>query len=389
MNQQMEKSKSNGGAVEIVMNAFSEYKNSNDKNLEQRDNALNSKIEDVQQQTDRIEELLNRPFTLDSVNSAIHGNKKASRYAVIADGRKLPILARDESYAAHHPANNNEDYFSVGDFVKASMGIPSRQNSALTTGSATVATSLASQIIDAVRAKTTLIRAGAMTLPITEKTVLSRIDADPVVYSHVQATADISTSVPTFTPITLEPSMLVAQVPLSVELVADSINLDELLKTSLAAAFASKLDSVGISQLLTSSDIEESASAHDPALWLGLTAAVGAHLALNADTPKAVICNATEYNSRNSSTLASGEWINRPTYLEGMLDLHSTGMTAGKMLLGDFSKSLLLAVRQDLRLELIRWNGTSDATHLLIAYLRGQFYLTQPKLLFRGLKTVV
>lgn len=228
-----------------------------------------------------------------------------------------------------------------------------------------------------------------MTLPIDGKTVISRITTDPTVYVHTEATADISTSVPTFTPITLEPKTLVAQVPLSVELVADSANLDSLLRASLAAAFAAKLDTVGITALLADADIEESASGMDPATWAGIVAATGAHLALNADLPSALVCNVAEFNSRNSQTVTAGEWLGRPQYLDGMADLFSTSMTAGKFLLGDFSAGLMLAVRQDMRLELIRWNGLADATHCLVAYARMQFYVTQPKSLFRGLKTVI
>lgn len=361
--------------VETVMAAFSEFKASHDR-----------KFDELQQQADRLEEILNRPSG-GMVSSSV--GKKAQRYAVTPAGQKLPILMKDESFAAHHPRSSQQDEWSIGDFVKQSMGIAQRQNAALETGAATVPTILSSQIIDDIRAKTTLIRAGSMTLPIDGKTVISRITTDPTVYVHTEATADISTSVPTFTPITLEPKTLVAQVPLSVELVADSANLDSLLRTSLAAAFAAKLDTVGITALLADADIEESASGMDPATWAGIVAATGAHLALNADLPSALVCNAAEFNSRNSQTVTAGEWLGRPQYLDGMADLFSTSMTAGKFLLGDFSAGLMLAVRQDMRLELIRWNGLADATHALVAYMRAQFYTTQTKSLFRGLKTVV
>jgi hypothetical protein len=360
------------------MNAFSEFQEKH-----------NQKYAELQEQTDRLEGMLSPPFALDAALNAIHGDKKAKRYAVTADGKKLPILARDEQFAAHHPRSSQQDEWSLGDFVKQSMGIAQRQNAALETGAATVPTILSSQIIDDIRSKNTLIRAGSMTLPIDGKTVISRITTDPTVYVHTEATADISTSVPTFSPATLEPKTLVAQVPLSVELVADSANLDSLLRTSLAAAFASKLDTVGITALLADADIEESASGQDPATWAGIVAATGAHLALNADLPGALICNAAEFNSRNSQTVTAGEWLGRPQYLDGMADLFSTSMTAGKFILGDFSAGLMLAVRQDMRLELIRWNGLADATHALVAYMRAQFYTVQPKALFRGLKTVI
>lgn len=363
--------------VETVMHAFNEFKQANDE-----------KYNELQQQADRLEGMLNYPGNLDITLDNLHGNKKAKRYAVTPDGRRLPILGRDEQFAAHHPRNNQQEDWSISDFVRQSMGIASRQNSALETGAATVPTILASRIIDDLRAKNTLIRAGATTLPIAAKTVISRIATDPTVHIHSEGVADISTSVPTFAPITLEPKMLVAQVPLSVELVADSANLDSLLHTSLAAAFAAKLDTVGVAALLADAGIEESASGMDPATWAGIVAATGAHLALNGDLPSALICNAGEFNSRNSQTVTAGEWLGRPQYLDGMSDLFSTSMTAGKFLLGDFSVGLTLAVRQDMRLELIRWNGLADATHALVCYLRGQFYVTQPKALFRGLKTV-
>lgn len=360
--------------VEVVMSAFSEFKASHDR-----------KFDELQQQADRLEEILNRP----SLGLPANTGKKAQKFAITSEGRKLPILEKGESFSAHHPASNQEDQWNLSDFVKQSMGIASRQNSALETGAATVPTILASRIIDDIRAKNTLIRAGAMTLPIDGKTIISRITSDPTVYQHTEATADISTSVPVFSPITLAPSMLAAQVPLSVELVADSSNLDQLLRTSLAGAFSRKLDDLGLTTLLADSDIEESASGMDPATWAGIVAATGAHLALNADLPSALICNAAEFNSRNSQTVTAGEWLGRPQYLDGMADLFSTSMTAGKFLLGDFSAGLMLAVRQDMRLELIRWNGLADATHCLVAYARMQFYVTQPKSLFRGLKTVV
>ncbi|SEN63740.1 phage major capsid protein [Nitrosomonas marina] len=365
--------------VEVVKAAFSEFQE-----------AHNKRYNELQSQTDRLEELLNRPGALDATLDSLYGNKRAKRCAVTSDGRKLPILAKDESFAAHHPVNRNEpEQWSIGDFVKQSMGVAQRQNSALETGAATVPTFLGSRIVDDIRARNTLIRAGAMTLPIDGKTVISRIDADPTVYVHTEAAADISTSLPTFTPITLEPKTLVAQVPLSVELVADSANLDSLLRTSLAAAFAAKLDTVGITALLADSDIEESASGQDPATWAGVVAAVGEHLGNDGDLPSSLISNAAEFNTRNSETVTAGEWLGRPQYLDGMADLFSTSMTAGKFLLGDFATGLILAVRQDMRLELIRWNGLSDATHALVAYMRGQFYVTQPRSLFRGLKTVV
>ena len=71
-----------------------------------------------------------------------------------------------------------------------------------------------------------------------------------------------------------------------------------------------------------------------------------------------------------------------------MEDLFSTMMTAGKGILGNFEKGLMLAMRQELRLEVVRWQKPGSATHLMVAYMRAGFYTVQPKTLFRQLKTV-
>ncbi|SOD16877.1 hypothetical protein SAMN06297164_0828 [Nitrosomonas ureae] len=57
--------------------------------------------------------------------------------------------------------------------------------------------------------------------------------------------------------------------------------------------------------------------------------------------------------------------------------------------MGDFEKGLLLGMRQELRLEIVRWHQPGSASHLLVAYLRGQFYVVQPAAMYRQLKTVV
>ncbi|WP_097103973.1 hypothetical protein [Nitrosomonas ureae] len=72
-----------------------------------------------------------------------------------------------------------------------------------------------------------------------------------------------------------------------------------------------------------------------------------------------------------------------------MADLFTTSMTAGKSIMGDFEKGLLLGMRQELRLEIVRWHQPGSASHLLVAYLRGQFYVVQPAAMYRQLKTVV
>lgn len=378
----------NHEAVQNLMNSFDEFKNRHDENLNKRDEIFNNKIKEVQDQTDRIEELLNRPFALNSIKKEIHGNKKASRYVITTDGKRLPILDKDDRLAAYADSTNEERGWSIGDFARASMGVPIRSNAIQERGTATTPEFLANKIVDDIRAKNTLIAAGASTMKIEGPTTIAKISGDPTAYAHVEGIADITPSLPTFAPVELDPAMIVVQVPLSIEVVQDSANLDALLRMSISAAISAKLDATGVTALLADVAISESTVSHDPATWVGVAAATGAHLALDGSVPKSLIANSSEFNSRNSQLDGSGRWVERPGYLSAMLDLHSSRMTAGKAMMGDFNTGLLLVVRQGLRLELIRWNGMADASHMLVAYMRAGFYTVQPKALFRALKTV-
>lgn len=388
MNEQFDKPKTNHGPAEIVMHAFSEFKNANDENLKQRDKALNSKVDELQEQTDRIEELLNRPFG--TVPKA--GVSQPNSFATTLQGKKIPVLAREDKLSNHFraPSSYDEQGWSLGDFVKNSMGLSNqRSNAVLERGTATTPDFLTSQIIDDIRARNTLIQSGALTLPIEGKTVIGRIDTDPIAYSHVENVADISESLPVFSPVELDPLMIAVQIPLSLELAADSANLDLLLRTSIAAAVSKKLDTLGITALLANTNIAQSSVSQNTEEWSGLLAAAGSHIALNGEWPKTVISNAGDYVLRVRQIGGDGHWLGAPPNMIETLDLFTGSMPAGKAILGDFGAGLLLAMRQELRLEVIRWQNPGSASHLLCAYMRAGFYIVQPKALYRQRKTIV
>ena len=162
------------------------------------------------------------------------------------------------------------------------------------------------RIIDGIRAKNTLIQSGALTIPIEGRTVISMIDTDPVAYLHSEGIDDIGESLPVFSPVELDPLMISVQIPLSVELVADSANLDLLLRTSISAAVAKKLDALGIAAFLADINIEESLVSQNTEQWSGLLAACGSHIALNGEWPKVVISNAGDYVNRISQVAGDG-----------------------------------------------------------------------------------
>ncbi|SFL43794.1 phage major capsid protein, HK97 family [Nitrosomonas aestuarii] len=203
---------------------------------------------------------------------------------------------------------------------------------------------VSSQVIDDVRAQTTVIQAGSGTIVIDGPTNLAKITGDPTVYEHTEGSTDITESDITHAPVSLNPKALVALIPLSMEVVADSPNLDAALNTSLSAAFAAKLDSLALATILADTNIPDSSVGQDPAIWLKCLEAVGEAMAVNQPIPVSMIGNTADFIAR-ASQLASttGSWLGKPT----------------------------------------------SASHVLVAHMRGAGVVLQPKRLFIQKKTVV
>lgn len=307
------------------------------------------------------------------------------KHLLTADGHKLPWLTKNQQFSDACSDRDTGD-FSLGQFCKDAI-VGSRKAQS---GPALVPLLIGSQIIDAVRARTVLVQAGAGSIMIDGPTNLARLTTDPTVYVHTEAAVDISESDVVAEPVTLNPKVLAVLVPLTVELVADSPNLDALLSIALAGAFAAKVDTLGLALLLADSAIPESAAGQDPAVWAKVLEAVGSALALNQAVPTAHVSAPSDFIAR-ASQLAStaGSWLGKPPALSGMAEFQTTSLSAGTALFGDFAAAFALAVRSDLRVEVVRHAKPTSGSHLLVAHMRVGPVVLQPGRLFRQLKTVI
>jgi len=314
--------------------------------------------------------------------------RTGGRWGVTIEGRQIPILeSRDRMTDCFPRPTDEAGLWSLGDYVRSNMGI--RTATSVVSGPATVPTFIGSRIVDRVRAKARVIQAGSVTIPLEGKTNLCKIVSDPTVYQHTEGVADVQESLPVFAPVTLDPGTLVALVPLSMEIVQDSPNLDDALSVSISAAFASKLDTLCMATILADTDIAKSTVAEDPASWPGLMLAVKSMLGANMDLPSAVICGTGDYAARAAEIMAGGDsWLGAPSVLKNCKDLFTTSLTDGTAVMGDFARGFGIAVRQDLRVELVRWGKASSASHVLIATMRAQGYVLQSAALYKALKTV-
>ena len=322
-------------------------------------------------------------------SGSIGGGTATTHFAVDIQGRKIPVLARGDKMSASYPRPSEGGDWNVGDFVKSSMGIGGVQASVLERGVSTVPLFIGSQIIDMVREKARIIQAGALTIPIEGPTNLCRIVSDPTVSEHTEAANDITESVPVFAPVSLDPKTLAVLIPLSLEVVQDSPNLDAALRQSISGAFALKMDQLSIAKILADTDIPDSATSEVTDTWAGVLTAVSSMLALNQGLPKACICGPGDYIAR-AGQLAStaGSWLGAPPILAGMLDLETTGMTDGFAILGNFELGFGIAVRQPMTLEVIRWGKPGYGSHILVAFARMAGYVLQPNHLYNQVDTV-
>jgi HK97 family phage major capsid protein len=335
------------------------------------------KFNELQKSTDQFILASQRP-------GASLGNSSEVKHLTTADGRKLPMLAREQK-ATDLYRTNDSDGFTLGEFARdAIVGSRKAQSSA-----ALVPTFIGGQVIDMVRARTVIVEAGAGTILIDGPTNLARLTSGPTVYQHTEAATDIVESDIFAAPVTLNPKLLAVNIPLTVEVVADSPNLDAVLSMALAGAFAAKLDALCIATLLADTGIPDSAAGQDPAVWAKLLEAVGAALALNQRLPSAHISAPADWIAR-ASQLAStaGTWLGKPPALAGMAELQTTGLTAGTALFGNFAEAFAIALRSDLRVEVVRHAKPGSASHLLVAHMRADGVVLQPGHLFKQLKTV-
>lgn len=335
-------------------------------------------VAELRKTIDRLETRLSRPGAAHTQQDGDNEQKSLTT----ADGRKLPMLSAKQRVSNLSRTDDSEG-FTLGGFVRDAI-VGSRKAAS---GPALVPTFVR---IDNVRQQTVLIGgAGASTIIIDGPTNMARITQDPTVYQHTEGATDIVESDILATPVSLNPKLLAALVPLTVELVQDSPNLDAALNASLAGAFAVKLDQLGIAKLLADAGIPKSLATQDPALWAKLLEAVGAALGLNQALPTAHISAPADMIARAGQLAStSGTWLGAPPLLSAMRELHSTGLTAGTALFGDFAAGCAVAMRQELRVEVVRHAKPTSGSHLLVAHMRADLVVLQPGRLFKQLKTV-
>lgn len=113
-------------------------------------------------------------------------------------------------------------------------------------GGFTVPDILSAQVIDMVRAQSTVVRAGAVTVPLeSDVQHIAKVTSDPIPAWRNEAAA-VAEADPTFSRVTFTPRSLAVLVKVSRELLEDSLNMETLLPQIMTSAMAVELDRVAL-----------------------------------------------------------------------------------------------------------------------------------------------
>ncbi len=319
------------------------------------------------------------------------------------DGKEVPVLRNDQKFT-----DLGQPYSGIGfgEAIKAmAIGSPNADiRNALSEGTDsaggyTVPIELLRQLIDKMRARTTVIRAGAVTVPLdTQKTSIARIASDPVA-AWRNENAAIAESDPTFELVQFNARSLAVLVKVSRELLEDSINLEQALMGAFAGSMAVELDRVALFGTGTAPEPRGifnttgvgsvsmgtnglALTNYDPFIDVLQTLATAnavdptaAILAPRTAASLAKLKDTTNQPLRKPDALASLPFLSSTTV--PINQTQGTAVNASCVISGDFTQ-VMVGIRTQLRIELLRELYAANHQYAFVAHLRADVQLAQP-----------
>lgn len=307
-------------------------------------------------------------------------------------GKTVRVLGPRDSVARPDAYDYGEPQCSFGEFVSGVFNGPrgneriraSLGEGSVGTGGAMVPAPLAAELIDALRARTVAIKAGARTVIMDSQTLrMARLTGDPIA-AWRNENAAVGGTDPTFDAVTFTARSLACKVAISRELLADAANLSEVLLSAFAKSMAVTLDSAILqgsgtapepTGVLNTTGIGAYANANYDT-WDGLLAGTLAMQNANAPDPSAAIMTPTAWNAIQGLKDSQGRYLEPPSALASLPLLATTGAPAD-ILLGAWSQCLV-GMRQEIMLEIFPGVLAGNLQVLFLAHLRADVQLAHP-----------
>ncbi|WP_407280120.1 phage major capsid protein [Aromatoleum evansii] len=318
--------------------------------------------------------------------------------------RKIRVLSPSDRLAegSHGPAN-----FGFGEYVRAmAVGTSNLEIRAAlaegtdSAGGYSVPRGLMAQLIDRMRAKTVCVQAGALTVPLeTNVTSIARLASDPSAGWRAENAA-VAESDPTFEGVTFTARSLAVLVKVSLELLQDSVNIEEALMTAFAGSLAGEVDRVALfgsgtapepRGIFNTTNVGSvSMGANGAALTnYGKILDVLYELEVaNAAAPTGMVMHPRTSRVLNGLADTTGQPLRMPEALAGIprfvttatpIDqTQGTANNASAAVMGNF-RELLLGVRQEMRIEVLRERFAENLQYGFIAHLRMDVAVAHPQ----------
>jgi len=318
------------------------------------------------------------------------------------DGQPVPVLRRDERVADCITFGARDRAYpglTMGRLLRAylfgakddEMALRALSEGTNAAGGFTVNPELSAQIIDRMRAKSRVVQAGAVTVPLTTlETKIARISGDPTAAWHTENAQETDSDI-TFEQVTFTARTLMAIVRSSRELLEDSVNAEEAVMLAISAAMANELDRVALygtgvapqpSGLATFSGVNSvlvstTLSNYDP-----IVDGVQKILESNANFPTAGILNPRTLTTFAKLKDTTNQPLFKPPLIENLPLLETTrvsadegGSPAGTSIwLGDWPE-MMIGVRSELRVEMLRERFADFHQFGFVAHLRADIQL--------------
>jgi HK97 family phage major capsid protein len=260
------------------------------------------------------------------------------------------------------------------------------------TGGVTVPDITSADLIDKLRARLVLARLGARVVPLTtDKTTIARLDTDPIAAWRLE-NAPVAESDPTFSGVVFQPKTLAVIVKASRELVEDSLNIVEALENAFTRSMAVELERVALAGSGTAPEprgIRNTTGVHESTASLtnydaliDLAALVwGANAVVNgmAMAPRSYATIGKWKNTLNDPLTVPPVLVGIPLEQTTAVSITEGTAPADKstLYLGDWTQ-LLLGIRLQVRIELLRERYVDSLQYGWVAYMRADTALAHP-----------
>ena len=223
---------------------------------------------------------------------------------------------------------------------------------------------------------------------------IAKIAADPSPAFRNEAAAIVETD-PTFSIVQMEPKMLAMMTKVSVELMADTVNLQTELPDIITKAMAAEMDRIVFQGtgsapeprgIINQSGIGNTSAGGALTNYAELLTAMTGINTLNAGPPSAIVLHPRDYGTLAGLTATDNQPLMMPPALQGipMLQTSALQVDAGagnnesNIVMGDFS-NCLIGMRNQIQIQVLRERYADTGELAFIAMMRFDVALSHPE----------